>query len=351
MHDWEQRLHVAESLLRPCRVGRLCNFAFAVIMALACALQTDTPADRSAHRIRFVNVAQEVRLEVLDWGGSGRPFVLLAGSGNTAHVFDDFAPKLTGCHVYGVTRRGFGASDRPASGYDDQRLADDVLEVLQSLRIRHPILVGHSMAGGELTTIGREHSVLVAGLIYLDALGDPRDWPASDPAYLELVNKLPEVRRGAPALDRSSFSAYRVSQLRAEGFTFPESELRQIFTANGDGSVGSYKGSPAYVQTAIGAGQKKRDYSNIRVPVLALFEYPQSRRPTSEAEPETDAERADRQAYATATAAYVDRWVNNLKRSVAEARIVDLPGAGHFVFLSRETAVLNAIRTFVTTIR
>jgi hypothetical protein len=39
-------------------------------------------------------VQEGVRLEVLDWGGSGRPLVLLAGGGDTAHVFDDFAPKL-----------------------------------------------------------------------------------------------------------------------------------------------------------------------------------------------------------------------------------------------------------------
>src|SRR5258707_4207643 len=30
---------------------------------------------------------------VLDWGGSGRPVVLLAGLGFTAHVFDGFAEK------------------------------------------------------------------------------------------------------------------------------------------------------------------------------------------------------------------------------------------------------------------
>jgi len=32
---------------------------------------------------------------VLDWGGSGKPLVLLTGSGNTAHVFDELAGKLT----------------------------------------------------------------------------------------------------------------------------------------------------------------------------------------------------------------------------------------------------------------
>ena len=52
--------------------------------------------DPSKHQVRFVTVENGVRLEVLDWGGSGRPLVLLAGSGNTAHIFDDFAEKLSG---------------------------------------------------------------------------------------------------------------------------------------------------------------------------------------------------------------------------------------------------------------
>jgi len=50
--------------------------------------------DPSPHSIQFVTVDENVKLEVLDWGGSGKPLVLLAGLGNTAHVFDDFAPKL-----------------------------------------------------------------------------------------------------------------------------------------------------------------------------------------------------------------------------------------------------------------
>lgn len=73
--------------------------------------------DPSKHKIQFVTVQAGVRLEVLDWGGSGRPVVLLAGLGNSAHVFDDFAEHLAEfCHVYGITRRGYGMSDRPDSG-------------------------------------------------------------------------------------------------------------------------------------------------------------------------------------------------------------------------------------------
>jgi len=70
-------------------------------------LHSQQPAgwkDPSSHVSRFIAVGQDVRLEVLDWGGAGRPLVLLPGGGNTAHVFDDFAPKLTSdFHVYGIT--------------------------------------------------------------------------------------------------------------------------------------------------------------------------------------------------------------------------------------------------------
>src|SRR5262249_47516713 len=66
--------------------------------------------DPSPHAVRMVAV-NGIEVETLDWGGSGRPLVLLAGGGDTAHVFDDFATKLVGeFHVLAMTRRGFGAS-------------------------------------------------------------------------------------------------------------------------------------------------------------------------------------------------------------------------------------------------
>src|SRR5689334_1581107 len=103
-----------------------------LVTSVLCAQQS-TWQDASKHRVQFIAVEDGVRIEVVDWGGTGKPLVLLTGSGNTAHVFDDFAGKLTRfAHVYGITRRGFGASSHPESGYTDQRLADDVLRVLDS---------------------------------------------------------------------------------------------------------------------------------------------------------------------------------------------------------------------------
>src|SRR6185295_13423890 len=92
--------------------------------------QTDTAwRDPSPHQVRFVTVDSSIRLEVLDWGGSGRP-ILFVGCYLTGHVYDDIAPKLTDqFRVYAVTRRGVGASDHPATGYDPQRRADDIFGV------------------------------------------------------------------------------------------------------------------------------------------------------------------------------------------------------------------------------
>jgi pimeloyl-ACP methyl ester carboxylesterase len=251
--------------------------------------------------------------------------------------------------VYAITRRGYGASSQPASGYDEQRLADDVLRVLDALHIEAPVLVGHSMAGGELTTLGGQHSSRLGGLVYLSALGDPTDWPASDPAYMELFRALPAPmqRHGtACTQDRRSFSGYRAWQMCAERFAFPESELRSVYTTNSDGTRGAHK-TPRSVHEAIGAGARKRDYSGIRVPVLAVSEAPADLPDPDAYKPQNEQERAAVAAFDRATKVYVDRAIANFKRGVPDARLVDLAGAGHYLFLKQEAGVLRELRAFV----
>jgi len=318
-----------------------------------CFEQRDEWRDPSPHRVTFVNVAPDVRLEVLDWGGRGRALVLLTGSGLTAHIYDDVAPKLTDCcHVYAITRRGFGASSHPDGGYDDQRLADDVLAVIDELRLQRPVLVGHSMAGGELTTLGRQHSNRIGGLVYLDALADPRDNPASDPAFQALMAKVPKDVNQQESPDYSSLAAYRDWQVRTGAGAFPESELRQLFEQRPDGRLGPYKASTAAINRAIGEGQIRRDYSGISVPVLAIVDLPRARRLSElrpdEYHPKNDEERSTFEAVGKLLGRYSDRWVAKLKGAVPHARVVDMNGAGHYLFLTRERGVLTEIRAFVT---
>ena len=81
-------------------LSRLGALAFPLAVATLCGQP----------KIQFVAVAPDIRLEVVDWGGSGPPILLLAGGGDTAHVYDQLAAKLAKeYHVLGITRRGFGA--------------------------------------------------------------------------------------------------------------------------------------------------------------------------------------------------------------------------------------------------
>ena len=129
--------------------------------------------DATTSKTELVLVEPGVRLEVVDWGGSGAPIIFLAGAGDTAHRFNNFAPQFTNHHhVYGITRRRTGDSSSPApanGNYTADHLGDDVLAAMKSLGIRRPVLVGHSLAGQELSSIGSRFPDKVAGLVYLDA--------------------------------------------------------------------------------------------------------------------------------------------------------------------------------------
>ncbi len=67
---------------------------------------------------------------------------------------------------------------------------------LPSMKIVAPVLVGHSMAGGELTTLGNQHSDRLAGLVYTQ----------SSPTGLHLVQCL---QVGEEPQERRARSAYR----------------------------------------------------------------------------------------------------------------------------------------------
>jgi len=138
------------------------------LVAPLCSQQSVPWRDPSPHAIQFVTVDKYVRLEVLDWGGLGRPVILLPGGGDTAHVFDEFAPKLTANYrVYGITRRGFGASSYAPLKHGADRLGQDVLAVIRALKLKKPVLVGHSIAGVELSSVASLDAKRIAGVVYL----------------------------------------------------------------------------------------------------------------------------------------------------------------------------------------
>ena len=324
---------------------KLAGAALMLLIAGAGVSQTPAPwVDPSPHHATMVTVDKEVRLEVLDWGGSGKPLVLLAGAGNTAHVFDDFAPRLTSkYHVYGITRRGFGASAYSGSEYDADRLGDDVLAVIDSLKLKKPVLVGHSLAGEELSSVASRYPNRVAGLIYLDAAYGYAFDNGKGTTMSEL-GKLPAALRvPAPTVDEhANFAAYGKWVTRVQGFSLPEAELRQTRATDADGHITNVRFPPG--ANAIATGMKK--YSTIPVPALVIFAVPHSQGAWIKESSDPAIKEAAKK-FAESEIPLVERQAKAIEAAVPTARVVRIANANHVIFISNETDVLREMQTFL----
>ena len=312
--------------------------------------ETAWKIDSSPHTQRFVIVGKDVQVEVLDWGGSGQPLVLLAGLGNTAHIFDKFAPKLIAkYHVYGVTRRGFGSSSRPipnSENYSSDRLADDVIAVIDSLHLKHAVLAGHSVAGEELSSIGSRHPEEVAGLIYLDA-GLPYALYDSSRGDLQLdsldiQNKLAHLTSGPISTEQKQLIQGLILDLpRFEKDLRQQLDNLQSMPSLFVGST--WSGIPnAAAAAAILAGEHK--YTQIDDPCLAFFANPPDSAPFAQF---NDRERTAIVASRTSLAAAQEKA---FKAEAPSCRVVRIPYAKHLIFMSNEADVLREIDTFVASL-
>lgn len=280
--------------------------------------------DPSPHQVRFVTVDSNVRLEVLDWGGSGRPVVFISCY-LTAHAYDAIAPQLTDqFRVFAITRRGVGASDHPVAGYDPLRRADDILEVITHLGMRKPILVGHSCGGAILHTLGARNADQIGGLMYLDGAEDPTltavDYEQVPVDVANLPQRVP--RQSKPVI-------------------FPEAERRQLEQFSLD----------ATIRRELTENNRVRpDYAAILVPVMAIYRTVSFEQALEEYPPKTEQQRAAlTQAY-RATRTMLEKWQTDLRRGVPGARIVELTGADLYMFLSNEQDIIRELRSFAASL-
>ncbi len=303
--------------------------------------ETAWPLDAGSHTARFIAVDKDVKLEVLDWGGSGRPIVLLTGLGDNAHVYDKFAPKLTASyHVYGITRRGFGNSSAPVTGYSADRLGDDVLSVLDSLKLNRPVLVGHSIGGEELSSVGSRHPEKVSGLIYLDCYG----YAYYDPSHGYLLVDMAELQKKLTLLESLTGDPTQlVHELLETSIPAFEMSLRKMqadLQVMPPAMIAAYFSGPVpAVSQAIMAGEQK--YTNIPVPTLAIFAVPHELGSYAGKDPGV------RAALDARDEAWAGAQAKAFESGVPSARVVRLPHANHYVFRSNEADVLREINAFL----
>jgi non-heme chloroperoxidase len=276
--------------------------------------------------------------------------VLLAGLGRTAHDFDKFAPKLaTTFHVYGITRRGWGASSVPepiVANYSAQRLGEDVLAVIHELKLEKPIVGGHSLAGEELSYIGTDHPEEVAGLIYLDA-GYPyayydasRGDQSVDAAQVQ--SDLARLTPFLPAADERKL----IDQMLATDLPALQRDLehsRKLLDSMPEPPVPAAS-VETQVVSAIIHGVRK--FSTVHCPVLAIFALPHDLGPMgSSLKPE------QRAALEADDADTTSAQVTAFEKGNPNAKVIVLAHASHAVFNSNEAEVLKAIKEFAETLK
>ena len=326
-----------------------CLYLSILLLSLVSALRAQNAAapaapDTSPHR-QMIAVDQDVKVEVLDWGGTGRPLMLLAGKGFTAHEFDQFAPTLTNSyHVYGITRRGYGLSTVPPTtdaNYTADRLAEDVLAVLDQLRLVRPVIVGHSIAGEELSSIGVRAPEKVAGLVYLDAGYAYAFYNAAvgdlTIDYDTLRRQLDRFTALVPMTDRK-----QILTSIAESLPRFEKELAPYqarFASAPDNAPAPPDTVANRVDVAIFRGEQK--FGGVKCPILALYADPHSFGDRFKGQP--DALKAAQEQDKAETSAQADAF----KRGNPQAVVIRIPNAEHFIFRSNEAEVRKALDQFI----
>jgi non-heme chloroperoxidase len=283
---------------------------------------TASSADKSPHK-SSTTAANGIKMHYLDWGGTGEVMLLLAGFGNDAHIFDSFATRFTDkFRVIALTRRGFGETERPPAGYETKARVEDIRAFMDALRIDKAHLVGHSLAGDELTGMAIAYPGRVNKLVYLDAAynrsGDRKCTDPDAPGGMPPLYK----RLMAEAMNCPGAAQIVVTDM-------PPADMYNVM-----------------VQTMRAAQQFSPDYSKIAAPALAIYADPEA---VQEPGPMDEATKKKFEVYwKNVEAPRARRSIESFRKNAKQGRVVEIKGATHYVFQGQSAEqTISLVREFL----
>ncbi|HEY1155932.1 MAG TPA: alpha/beta hydrolase [Arthrobacter sp.] len=213
---------------------------------------------------------KDTNLHVDDTGGPGRPVVLIHGWPLSGEAFQAQVPALqkAGYRLITYDRRGFGRSDKPATGYTYDTLTKDLHTLLEALDLTDVTLVGFSMGGGEVAR-------------YFSLYGPERlrsvVFASAVPPYMLQDDDNPD---GPLTKDKA---AQMTAELTRDEETFYDGFTREFFSVNGELKVSEQQRQDALAlcrqadkkaalacMEAFGGTDFRDDLLKVTVPALIL---------------------------------------------------------------------------------
>ncbi|OOG80760.1 alpha/beta hydrolase [Hydrogenophaga sp. A37] len=267
-------------------------------------------------------MAEPVRLHIEDSGGDGRPVVLIHGWPLSAEAWALQVPVLqaAGLRVVAYDRRGFGRSDKPASGYSYDVLADDLERVMDQCGLQDVTLVGFSMGGGEVARYiarhgeARLHSVVFAAAVppYLMNTADNPEGPLAPEAAQKMKTALEHDRDAFfDDFTEEFFSANGVLQVT-------ESQRKEAVAL----CLQSAQHAALACMDSFGTTDFREDLEKVRVPTLVIH--------------------GDADAIVP-----IEGSGQRTHRAVPHSQLVTLPGAPHGLNVSHAQAFNDALLAFL----
>ena len=287
------------------------------------------------------DTTQPVRLEILDWGGTGPAVVLLAGLGGTAHIYDELAPQLVDrFHMIGITRRGHGASSHAAdtTSYTLSSVAADIKAVLDSLGIRRASLVGHSIAGAEVTRFAARWPDRVEKLVYLDAA---HDFDGLDQLFASNPSWPPPASLPEGGTPNDTLNALRDrGKKKRWGYWSDALEVDQVRTSEAD----SFALRILSRETVL----HPKEYSAVRAPALALSAWYSTGTWFVHLDPLRDSLKWQEASRWTESQLrpFLARGHQRFLHEIPNGRMLELD-SDHYLFLFREERTLAELRDFL----
>jgi pimeloyl-ACP methyl ester carboxylesterase len=196
------------------------------------------------------------------------------------------------------------------------------------------VLVGHSIAGQELSSIGSRFPEKVSGLIYLDAA---TSFAFYDPAHPKLEIEMNDIKRRIDEIEAGGVDEKKeLLELEAAIAKF-ETVLHQS-----NAEIANLPPLPprSPIGAALNFGAQK--YTSIPVPALAIYACPHNwdRFPANDT--------ARKAALVADDTARCNAWADAFSRGVPSARVVRIPNADHYVFNSNEADVVREMNAFLS---